>query len=85
MRSSFLYVLVALLFLPGAYAQSPLDADTQIRAAVKAAPSSLRSTAVVRGCPNDGTVTTLREGAGLPTRPQDGPCSWPPASPGPTS
>ena len=64
MRSSFLFFLAALLFLPRAYAQSPPDADTQIRAAVKAAPSSLRSTAAVRGYTNDGTVTTLREGTG---------------------
>lgn len=64
MRSSFPCVLAALLFLPGAYAQSPPNANTQIRAAVKAAPSSLRSTATVRGYTSGGTVTTLREGTG---------------------
>ncbi|MFB6273867.1 MAG: hypothetical protein ABEL51_13320 [Salinibacter sp.] len=45
-------------------AQSPPNADTQIAAAVKAAPQSMRDAATVRGYAANGTRTTLREGDG---------------------
>ena len=45
-------------------AQSPPDAETQIAAAVKAAPQSMRDAVTVRGYGADGTITTLREGSG---------------------
>ena len=56
--------LLSLMFAPIAQAQSPPDAETQIAAAVKAAPNSMRDAATVRGYGPDGTITTLREGTG---------------------
>lgn len=46
-------------------AQSPPDSDTQIAAAVKAAPQPMRDGATVRGYSADGALTTLREGSGM--------------------
>ena len=55
---------LALVFAPIAQAQSPPEAETQIAAAVKAAPAPMRDAATVRGYAADGTVRTLREGTG---------------------
>jgi hypothetical protein len=52
------------MFAPTAQAQSPPDAETQIAAAVQAAPEPMRDAATVRGYGPDGTITTLREGTG---------------------
>ncbi|PSQ71903.1 MAG: hypothetical protein BRD26_03295 [Bacteroidetes bacterium QH_1_64_81] len=67
MRPLLLYCLVASLLIvaPTRAQQSPPDAETQIAAAVKAAPESMRDAATVRGYGPDGTLTTLREGSGL--------------------
>ena len=52
-------------FLPGPLqAQSPPEAELQIKAAVQAAPESMRDAATVRGYTDEETVTTLREGSG---------------------
>jgi len=56
--------LLALVFAPIAQAQSPSDAETQIAAAVKAAPEPLRNGATVRGYNADGSIITLRKGPG---------------------
>jgi hypothetical protein len=59
-------LLVALLLLAGpAQAQSPPSAETQIAAAVQAAPAPMRDAATVLGYTQDMEVTTLREGDGL--------------------
>lgn len=55
--------IVLLLPLAGR-AQSPPDAATQISAAVKAAPESMRDAATVVGYTDEGTTTTLRESPG---------------------
>lgn len=67
MRSLLLCCLVASLLIVAptrAQQQSSPGADTQITAAVKAAPESMRDAATVRGYEPDGTLTTLREGSG---------------------
>jgi hypothetical protein len=64
MRTLLPFVLL-LVLLPGSLqAQSVPDAETQIEAAVQAAPESMRDDATVRGYTDDGTITTLREGSG---------------------
>lgn len=64
MRTLLPFVLLFVL-LPGSLqAQSVPDAETQIEAAVQAAPESMRDDATVRGYTDDGTITTLREGSG---------------------
>lgn len=65
MRSFVLACTVAALLIAcGTQAQSPPSAETQIAAAVKAAPPSMRSGATVLGYADDMTLTTLREGDG---------------------
>lgn len=65
MRRLLFSCVIATLLVPFAtHAQSPPDAETQIAAAVKAAPQSMRDAATVRGYGADGTITTLREGSG---------------------
>ncbi len=64
MRLLALACLFATLLVAPTQAQSPPDANTQITAAVKAAPAPMRDAATVRGYPADGPVTTLREGSG---------------------
>jgi len=56
--------LLAAFLVPTAQAQSPPNAETQIAAAVKAAPAPMRDNATVRGYETAGTITTLREGTG---------------------
>ena len=63
MRTALLVCAASMLLLP-THAQSPPSATSQIKAAVKAAPQSLRDEATVRGFTDDGTITTLREGDG---------------------
>ena len=67
MRPLLLYCLVASLLIvtPTQAQPSSPDAETQITAAVKAAPKPMRDAATVRGYESDGTLTTLREGSGL--------------------
>ncbi len=55
---------LALLIPLASQAQSPPDAATQISAAVKAAPESMRDAAAVIGYTEEGTTTTLRKGTG---------------------
>lgn len=65
MRRLLLLCTVVLL-LPSwsTEAQTPPPSDTQIAAAVKAAPESMRDGATVLGYTDDMTLTTLREGDG---------------------
>ena len=67
MRPLLLYCLIASLLIvtPTQAQPSSPDAEIQITAAVKAAPTSMRDAATVRGYGPDGTLTTLREGSGL--------------------
>lgn len=55
---------VLLLLACGTQAQSPPDADTQIAAAVKAAPPAMRDAATVLGYDDSLTLTPLKEGDG---------------------
>jgi hypothetical protein len=65
MRRLVLLCTVALLFSAcTSEAQTPPPPDTQIAAAVKAAPPSMRDGATVLGYTDDLTLTTLREGDG---------------------
>lgn len=64
MRTLFTFVLLFVLLPSSLQAQSVPDAETQIKAAVQAAPESMRDAATVRGYTEEGTVTTLREGSG---------------------
>lgn len=65
MRISLLACLAIALVVPFyAQAQSVPSAETQIAAAVKAAPESMRDGATVRGFTDEGTITMLREGNG---------------------
>jgi len=65
MRYFLLGCAVAMLLLAcSTRAQSPPSAETQIAAAVRAAPSSMRSGATVLGYTDDLTLTTLRDGDG---------------------
>jgi len=62
MRRLVLLCTVALLLSPcTTEAQTPPPPDTQIAAAVKAAPASMRDGATVLGYTDDLTLTTLRE------------------------
>jgi hypothetical protein len=53
-----------LLLACGAQAQSPPDPETQIAAAVRAAPPPMRDAATVLGYDDDMALTTLRKGDG---------------------
>jgi len=69
-RQCTAFILLLLLCPSLLQAQSPSDADTQdadtqIAAAVRAAPPPMRDAATVRGYSADGTIRTLREGNGL--------------------
>lgn len=57
-------LLVPLLLACGTQAQSPPDADTQIAAAVKAAPPSMRDAATVLGYDDNLSLTSLEKGDG---------------------
>lgn len=58
------YAVAALLVACTSQAQSPPSPETQIAAAVKAAPSPMRDGATVLGYAEDMSLTTLREGDG---------------------
>ena len=59
-----LLACVLLLLACNTQAQSPPSAETQVAAAVKAAPAPMRDAATVLGYTDDLTLTTLREGDG---------------------
>lgn len=65
MRSFLLGCLLIFVFvISPTRAQTPPDADSQVAAAVKAAPESMRGGATVLGYTDDMTLTTLRAGKG---------------------
>ena len=63
-RTLLLAVLPALLLACGTQAQSPPTPETQIDAAVQAAPEPMRDAATVLGYNDNMELTTLREGDG---------------------
>ena len=75
MRRIAALCLFAIVFAPITQAQSPPDAETQITAAVKAAPAPMRDKATVLGYETAGTITTLREGTGSLTCLADDPAA----------
>jgi len=64
MRQFVLLCTLATLLACNTEAQTPPNPETQVTAAMKAAPESMRDGATVLGYTDDMTLTTLREGDG---------------------